>query len=213
MFRRILLSAVALFSLTLTAQATEFVAGTHYEVVAEKATAKPEVKEFFSFYCGHCFRFEPIANQLASQLPKGVTLEKVHVDFVQAAAPEVQNALARAYLVGKSAGQGEKIAALIFDYIHQKRASFSSEADIRNLLVVNDFDGKVFDAKINSMPIVTGANAMKSAQNHWSENRVLTGVPMLLVNGKYKLKFDKLNPDNFEQELQQLVAYLLAKKD
>lgn len=213
MFRRVFVAATALMFVAFTAQAEKFVEGTHYEVVAEKATAKAEVKEFFSFYCGHCFHFEPYANKLASQLPQGVELEKVHVDFVQAAAPEVQNALARAYLVGKSAGQGEKVAAMIFDYIHQKRATFSNEDDIRKLLLVNDFDAKVFDSKINSMPTVAGANAMKTAQNKWSENRVLTGVPMLLVNGKYKPKFDALKSENFEQELNELVAYLLAKKD
>lgn len=213
MFRRVFVAASVLMLTAFAAQADKFVEGTHYEVVAEKATAKAEVKEFFSFYCGHCFRFEPYANKLASQLPKGVELEKVHVDFVQAAAPEVQNAVARAYLVGKSAGQGEKVAAMIFDYIHQKRATLSNEDDIRKLWLVNDLDAKVFDAKMNSMPIVTAANAMKTTQNKWSENRVLTSVPMLLVNGKYKPKFEALKSENFEQELNELVTYLLAKKD
>lgn len=213
MFRRVIVAASVLMLTAFAAQADKFVEGTHYEVVAEKATAKAEVKEFFSFYCGHCFRFEPYANKLASQLPKGVELEKVHVDFVQAAAPEVQNALARAYLVGKSAGQGEKVAAMIFDYIHQKRASFSNEADVRKLLLANDFDAKTFDAKINSLPTVAGANAMKTVQDKWSANRVLTGVPMLLVNGKYKPRFDALKSENFDQELNELVTYLLAKKD
>lgn len=213
MFRRVFVAASVLMLTAFAAQADKFVEGTHYEVVAEKATAKAEVKEFFSFYCGHCFRFEPYANKLASQLPEGVELEKVHVDFVQAAAPEVQNAVARAYLVGKSAGQGEKVAAMIFDYIHKKRATFSNEDDIRKLWLVNDLDAKVFDAKMNSMPIVTAANAMKTTQNKWSENRVLTSVPMLLVNGKYKPKFEALKSENFEQELNELVTYLLAKKD
>lgn len=213
MFRRVFVAASVLMLTAFAAQADKFVEGTHYEVVAEKATAKAEVKEFFSFYCGHCFRFEPYANKLASQLPEGVELEKVHVDFVQAAAPEVQNAVARAYLVGKSAGQGEKVAAMIFDYIHKKRATFSNEDDIRKLWLVNDLDAKVFDAKINSMPIVTAANTMKTTQNKWSENRVLTSVPMLLVNGKYKPKFEALKSENFEQELNELVTYLLAKKD
>lgn len=213
MFRRVFVAASVLMLTAFAAQADKFVEGTHYEVVAQKATTKAEVKEFFSFYCGHCFRFEPYANKLASQLPEGVELEKVHVDFVQAAAPEVQNAVARAYLVGKSAGQGEKVAAMIFDYIHQKRATFSNEDDIRKLWLVNDLDAKVFDAKINSMPIVTAANTMKTTQNKWSENRVLTSVPMLLVNGKYKPKFEALKSENFEQELNELVTYLLAKKD
>lgn len=205
------LAALSLFACDVNA--SKFVAGEHYEVVAEKSTAKPEIKEFFSFYCGHCFAFEPVANKLNKNLPQGIELEKVHVDFLPAASPEMQNALSRAYVVGKNAGQGEQVAALIFNYLHQQRATFTSEADIRSLLLVNDFDAATFDNAFGSMPVLSAAAKMKEHQTVWSENKVLTGVPMVLVNGKYKLKFDKLNPDNFDAELAELVSYLLAKKD
>jgi len=216
MFHRtlaVLLAAVSLFACDTNADASKFVAGEHYEVVAEKATTKPEVKEFFSFYCGHCFAFEPFANKLSKNLPQGVELEKVHVDFLPAASPEMQNALSRAYVVGKTAGQGEQVAQAIFNYIHRQQATFTTEADIRSLLLVNDFDAATFDKSFNSMPVLSAVAKMKEHQTLWSENKVLTGVPMVLVNAKYKLKFDKLDPDNFDAELQQLVSYLLAKKD
>jgi len=214
MFYRTLVTLFAAVSLyACDANANKFVEGQHYEVVAATASAKPEVKEFFSFYCGHCFAFEPFANNLSKNLPQGVELEKVHVDFLQAASPEMQNALSRAYLVGKSAGKGEQVADLIFNYLHRQRATFTSDADIRNLLLVNDFDAATFDNNFNSMPVLSGAAKMKEQQTYWSENKVLAGVPMVLVNAKYKLKFDKLDPKNFDAELQELVSYLLAKKD
>ena len=216
MFYRIfisLIAAVTLFAGDANADAKKFVAGDHYEVVAEKSAAKPEIKEFFSFYCGHCFAFEPVANKLSKNLPKGVELEKVHVDFMQVASPETQAALARAYLVAKNAGKGEEIAQAIFNYIHRQRATFSTEADIRSLLLVNDFDAVTFDNNFNSMAVLSGAAKMKEQQTYWTEQHALTGVPTVLVNGKYKLKFDKLDPKNFDVELQQLVSYLLAKID
>lgn len=216
MFHRtlvVLLAAVSLFACDTNADAAKFVAGEHFEVVAEKATSKPEVKEFFSFYCGHCFAFEPFANNLSKNLPKGVELEKVHVDFLPAASPEMQNALSRAYVVGKNAGQGEQVAAMIFNYIHRQRATFNTDHDIRSLLLVNDFDATTFDNTFNSMPVLSAAAKMKEQQMFWVANKALTGVPTIIVNGKYKLKYDKLNQENFEVELQQLVSYLLAKKD
>jgi len=206
-----LLAALSLFACD--ANADKFVAGEHYEVVAEKSTAKPEIKEFFSFYCGHCFAFEPIATQLSKNLPAGVELEKVHVDFLGGVPQEMQSALSRAYVVGKNAGQAEQVSAVIFNYIHRQRATFASDADIRSVLLVNDFDAATFDNTYNSMPVLSAAAKMKEQQTYWSENRVLTGVPMLLVNGKYKLKLDKLDRDNLDEDLKQLVAYLLAKKD
>lgn len=214
MFFRTALTLFAALSLfAFDANADKFVAGEHYEVVAEKASAKPEIKEFFSFYCGHCFAFEPVANKLSKNLPKGVELEKVHVDFLRSATPEMQNALARAYVVGKNAGKGEEVASVIFNYIHRQRATFNTDADIRNLLLVNDFDSATFDKNFNSMPVLSAAAKMKEHQTFWTENHVLTGVPTLVINGKYKLKFDKLSQENFDEELTQLVNYLLAKKD
>ena len=72
------------------------------------------------------------------------------MDFVGQASPALQNALARAYLVGKEAGQGEQVAGLIFNYLHKQRAGVSNANDMRNLLVVNDFDAALFDAKFDS---------------------------------------------------------------
>lgn len=211
MFKAILFS-VSIAVSTFAAQATTFTEGKHYEVVAETATATPVVTEFFSFYCGHCFNFESLANKLAHSLPKGVKFEKNHVDFLQASPPEVQNSMARAYLVGRNAGKGEEVAGMIFDYIHKQRANFGSDSDIRSLLLVNNFDAATFDNGFNSMPVLAEASKMKEQQIYWSEKKVLTGVPMLLVNGKYKVKFDGLDKDNAEQELIELLAYLAAKK-
>lgn len=192
--------------------ATEFVEGKHYEVVAEKATSSPVVTEYFSFYCGHCYHFEPIANKLAESLPAGVKFEKSHVDFLQRSSPEVQNAIARAYLVGANAGKGKEVAAMIFSYIHQQKANFGSESDIRSLLLVNDFDAATFDQGFNSMPVLAAASKMKEQQTYWTEKNVLTGVPMLMVNGKYKIKFDGLDPEQFDKQLAELVSYLATQK-
>ncbi len=192
--------------------ATTFTEGKHYEVVADTATATPVVTEFFSFYCGHCFAFEPLANKLAASLPKGVKFEKNHVDFIPASPPEVQNSMARAYLVAHNAGKGEEVAGMIFHYIHRQKANFASDGDIRSLLLVNNFDSATFDKGFNSMPVLAAANKMKEQQTYWTEKKVLTGVPMLLVNGKFKVKFDGLDEKNADKELIELLAYLAAKK-
>lgn len=215
MYRQILKSVLFFAGLSAAATsqaATTFTEGKHYEVVAETATATPVVTEFFSFYCGHCFAFEPLANKLAKNLPKGVKFEKNHVDFLQASPPEVQNSMARAYLVGRNAGKGEEVAGMIFNYIHKQRANFGSDSDIRSLLLVNNFDAATFDNGFNSMPVLAEASKMKEQQSYWTEKKVLTGVPMLLVNGKYKVKFDGLDKENVEQELIDLLAYLANKK-
>lgn len=62
---------------------------------------------------------------------------------------------------------------------------------------------------------------MKTQQALWSskplpskpEEPVLAGVPMLLVNGKYKIMLGSLDPENLDSELAALTTYLLQKKD
>lgn len=191
----------------------QFQAGVHYDVVAEKPTESPEVVEFFSFYCPHCKAFEPFAQALEKSLPADQKLTKNHVDFLRAASPEMQQALAKAYVIGKNSGQGERITNAIFSYIHDQRASFSSEQDIRSLLVVNDIPAMVVDSGMVNAAVIEEVAQMKSRQDKYSEAKVLQGVPMLLVNGKYQVKFSGLSKDNFQQDLNALVAFLLAKKD
>lgn len=191
----------------------QFQEGVHYDVIAEKATAKPEVLEFFSFYCGHCKAFEPFAQNLNKNLPKGVSLTKYHVDFLQAAPPELQQSLAKAYVIAKNAGQGDRIASAIFDYLHNQRATFSSEQDIRSLLVVNDIPAMLVDSGMVNPAVMAEVATMKNSQTQYTEAKVLRGVPTLLVNGKYQVKFSGLSQENFQQDLDAVVAYLLAKKD
>jgi protein dithiol oxidoreductase (disulfide-forming) len=189
----------------------KFEEGKHYEVITEQATAKPEVKEYFSFYCGGCNAFEPIAQSVAKKLPDGVEFKKVHVDFIRAAGPELQNALARAYIVAKNLGKGDQVASAIFNQIHRNRAPFANENDIRSLVLVNDIDADTYDKAMKSFSVRGAANQMKKEQDELSNRRVLTGVPMLLVNGKYKINNAALDQRNFEAQLQELITFLLEK--
>lgn len=193
------------------AQAAQFEEGKHYEVIAGQGTAKPEVKEYFSFYCGGCNAFEPIAQSVAKKLPAGVEFKKSHVDFIRAASPEIQNALARAYLVAKSSGKGDAVASAIFNQIHRSRVPFTNENDIRSLVLLHDIDGETYDKAMKSFSVRGAANQMKKEQDDLSNRRVLSGVPMLIVNGKYKINNAALSNKNMEAELQQLIAFLLEK--
>ena len=210
--KKLLSAAVMALLLPLAACAdAKFEQGKHYDVIAETTTAKPEVKEYFSFYCGGCNAFEPVAQSLARKLPEGVEFKKSHVDFIRAASPELQNALARAYLVAKNLGKGDQVASAIFNQIHRARAPFSNENDIRNLVLIHDIDGETYDKAMKSFSVRGAASQMKKEQDELSERRVLTGVPMLVVNGKYRSNNEALDRRNIESQLQELIAYLLEK--
>jgi thiol:disulfide interchange protein DsbA len=196
----------------LAAFAAQYQAGEHYTVVNENLSSKPEVREYFSYYCPHCMKFEPFMQDLKKGLPEGVKFEKNHVDFLRAASPEVQFSLTKASVVADQLGQEYKLSGAIFNYIHKQRAAFTSEKDIRNVFVLNGVDGEKFDKLMKSFSINSKAKQMKKKQDYFSGKGVLTGVPTIIVNDKYRVNADKLDRNDFVNDYKNLVHYLLTLK-
>jgi thiol:disulfide interchange protein DsbA len=207
-----LVSLFIMLLLPLMASATSYQEGKHYTVVSEQATKKPEVREFFSFYCPHCFRFEPFMAGVKKQLPQGVKFEFNHVDFLRGASPVMQQTLSKAVVVAEKMGMESKLMGAIFNYIHVQRAVFTSEKDVRNIFVLNGVDGEKFDKLMKSFGVNSKAQQMKKKQNFYSKNGGLTAVPAVIVNGRYKIENAAIDKDNFEEDYNNLVKYLLALK-
>jgi len=207
-----LVSLFALMLLPVMAFAANYTEGEHYTKVNEEITAKPEVREFFSFYCGHCFNFEPFMATLKTSLPEGATFEMNHVDFLRAASPKVQQMLSKAVVVAHQMGLEKKVIAALFNYIHVQKAVFTSEKDIRNVFVLNGADGEKFDKLMKSFGVVSKANAMKKQQDYFAKKGALKGVPAVIVNGKYRVDAQGLDKNNFQQDYIDLVKHLLTLK-
>lgn len=192
--------------------AAKFEAGTHYEVLPTPQTAQPEVVEFFSFLCPHCKSFEPLVQKLEQSLPKGQTLIRNHVDFLGGVPADFQSALGRVFFVADNAGVGHQFADALFAHIHVKRAGINSMDDLRALALSAGVPALVYDSNIASAKVNAQVDAIKARQNFYSEQKVLRGVPSLIVNGKYQVLLGGLNAENPQQDLNELVAYLLNKK-
>jgi len=208
MFRSFLVFLMPLFALSMSACAEQYTDGKQYTTVSEQASSKKEVREYFSVYCGHCFKFEPFMASVKKSLPEGVKFERNHVDFLRAASPKIQQMVSKAVVVAEQLDMEDKLIGAIFNYIHIQRAVITSEKDLRNIFVLNGADGDKFDKLMKSFAVNGKAKAMKKNQDTMSQKRALTGVPTVIVNGKYKINADKLDKNNFEQDYKNLVKYL-----
>jgi thiol:disulfide interchange protein DsbA len=177
--------------------------GTHYEIIKPTATAKPEVLEFFSYFCPHCYSFEPIIKQLQESLPEGIKVTKNHVVFLGGAMGEE---LTRAYATARILKVDETMSAVLFDAIQRQRLNVNSRQDIRDLFVANGVDGAQFDAAVDSF-VVNGqvAQMIRNAQNY-----KISGVPTVVVNGKYKVMVGSWIKST--EDYTGLVAYLTTLK-
>lgn len=201
--KKALLMAAALLLAPMAASAVEYQEGVHYTVINDgPATAKPEITEFFSFYCPHCYTFsKTVVPKIVAEKPDGVAFNQAHVDFI---GKEMGVEMSRAFAVAHQLNVDKKIEPALFSAIHEKQQRFTNRADVRALFVANGVEGKTFDAAADSFMV----NAQMAKMKRDTENAKLTSVPALVVNGKYRVETGSIK--SYDELLD--IAYYLARK-
>ncbi|MEG0008618.1 thiol:disulfide interchange protein DsbA/DsbL [Aeromonas lusitana] len=201
--KKVLFFLAAMLMIPMVHAAPEFKEGVNYDVVTQTGSAQPEVLEFFSYFCPHCAKFEPIAEDLAKNLPEGVPMKKSPVAFLgREMGPEMQ----RAYAVANLLNVEGKLTPAIFDKIHTQRQVPQSRADVKQIFVDNGVPAEEFDGAVDSFAV----SGMVSQFDRNTETYNVRGVPAFLVNGKYMVKIESITS---QEQFNQLVKFLLAKKD
>jgi len=201
-----------LLAFSISACAENYTEGKQYTQVNETLSSKTEVREYFSFYCPHCFSSESLMEAIRKSLPSNVKFERNHVDFLRAASPKVQAMLGKAVVVAEQLHMDEKLINAIFKYLQVQRAVITSEKDIRNIFVLNGVDGDKFDKLMKSFSVNSKAKSMKKHQDTMSKKGALKAVPTIIVNGKYRINTKELDRKNTEEDYKNLVKYLLTLK-
>lgn len=199
------LAFAAAFSLS--AQAQELTENKEYVVVeGQQRSAQPEVIEFFSFYCPHCYSFEAqylIPQKIAESLPEGTSFKQYHVDFL---GPQSEN-LTRAWALALAINAEEKVKIPLFKAAQTN--ALKSMDDIRQIFIDNGVSAEQFDGGINSFAV----NGLVTKQQNLVKKYQVRGVPDFYVNGKYRVNMEGLAHDenHFIDEYVQTVKGLLQK--
>jgi thiol:disulfide interchange protein DsbA len=180
--------------------------GTHYKVISEQSTEKKEVLEFFSFWCPHCFSFEPIVKNIKSKLADDVEFKKVHVNFMGFTSEAIQDNATKAMMVGQALQKSDALNQAIFKYIHVSRASITGLQDLKNIFVANGVDSDEFDKMVTSF----GVNSMLKMNNKLIQQyrKHVSSVPNFIVNGKYQATFTR---DMDNNDISELIIFLSNK--
>ena len=181
--------------------------GTHFTVIAEKATDKKEVLEFFSFWCPHCFNFEPIVKTIKTKLADDAEFKKVHVNFMGFTSAAIQDDATKAMMIGRELKRSNELNEAIFKYIHVSRSSVTGIKDLKNIFAVNGVDPDNFDKMVSSF----GVNSRLKMNNKFVQKyrRHVKSVPTFIVNGKYQATFTR---DMGRDDIVDLIVYLSNKK-
>ncbi|USA52701.1 thiol:disulfide interchange protein DsbA/DsbL [Acinetobacter sp. C32I] len=194
------LSAVAL-AFSMNAMAADFVAGKDYTVIANPGkTSAPagqlEVREFFWYGCPHCFKLEPHMQTWLKQIPKDVYFLRT-----PAAMNKVWEQGARGYYVSEALGVRKKTHIPLFHAIHEGGQQIFDQASQAKFFARYGVPEQKFNSMFNSFPIT----AKIAESNKLAQQYQLTGVPAVVVNGKYVVQGE-------DAKVTQVVDYLLEKE-
>ena len=166
-----------------TAAALQFFEGQHYrtlnfELPTEAPAGKIEVTELFWYGCPHCFHLEPTMKEY--QKEKG---DNVYFRRVPATLGQNWSVLAKAYYIGRllDPDGAKNLHDKIFDTIHKQHRRLSDEEAVKNFFISQGFSEEEVNNAANSMEV----QAKLKMATDYSTTSQASGVPTLIVNGKY----------------------------
>ena len=202
----LLLSLTLLLPLQASAQ-EKWREDTHYKVISEQATEKKEVLEFFSFWCPHCFNFEPLVKNIKSKLADDVEFKKIHVNFMGFTSAAIQDDATKAMMVARELDKSEELNQAIFKYIHVSRSAITGMKDLKNIFVVNGVEPEDFDKMMSSFGVNSRLKMNNKAVQEYRKH--VSSVPNFIVNGKYQATFTR---DMNQDDMIDLIVFLSNKK-
>lgn len=204
-----LIGLLMALAFSVSAAPVQFTEGQQYIQLDKTVAGEPQLLEFFSFYCPHCYEFERtyhIADGIKQALPAGVKITKYHVDFLGPLGKQ----LTQAWAVAMAKGIEDKMTPLLFDAV-QKTQTVQNADDIRNVFIQAGIKGEDYDAALNSFVV----KSLVVQQEKAADDLQLRGVPAIFVNGKYMVKNDGLDTSSMDAYVKQysdVVKFLLLKQ-
>lgn len=155
--------------------------GSKYQTIANPQpttdTGTIEVLELFWYGCPHCYHLEPEIEAWLKTKPDDVTF--VRMPAILGPTWELG---ARAFYTAELLGVTDKIHTPLFERLHKDKKPLRSAADIKAFFVERGVSAEEFDKTFNSFAVITKTNRAKQARDMYG----ITGVPALVVNGKYR---------------------------
>lgn len=185
------------------AQPARYLEGVHYFQVGsgEPAADTPQVLELFWYGCGHCYAFEPLLQSWMAGKGGEVALARTPAQW--SAATENH---ARLYYTLEALDLAETLHRPVIDAIHREGRALLRDAERKTFLAAQGVDTAAFAKAWDSFGVDTRLRRAAQQQRDWG----LTGVPALLVNGRYRVDYGTSAVPT-QQDMLKVADYLLKQ--
>ncbi|MES3039775.1 MAG: thiol:disulfide interchange protein DsbA/DsbL [Pseudomonadota bacterium] len=161
------------------------VEGKDYKILSNPTVAPAkgqiEVAEFFWYGCPHCYTLEPHVAAWLKTKPANVKFSRI-----PAALNPVWEANARGYYVAEASGVLEASHAALFDAIQVRKERLFDQASLAAFYARFGVKAQNFNGLYQSFAV----SARIAQSRNLAIRYQLSGVPAMVVNGKYLVSGD-----------------------
>tara|TARA_B100001123_G_scaffold223284_1_gene251374 strand:- start:723 stop:1379 length:657 start_codon:yes stop_codon:yes gene_type:complete len=185
-------------------QAEEFSAGRHYEVlstpISTKDPSKVEVVEVFWFGCNHCHALESYIGSWKKSLPSDVNFWKSPATWNQ-----TLKIHARLFYSAKALGIEDRVTPAAFTAIHREGRFLAGNSELEYFFKGFGIEKEKYLSVSNSFGVNNAVNQADRRMRQW----VITAVPTIIVNGKYKVSASR---EISTERILDVVNFLIEKE-
>ena len=181
-----------------------FKAGVHYELLDNptkvRDPSKIEVTEVFWFGCNHCYALEPYIARWKRDIPLDVTFIKSPATW-----NDMLKTHARIYYTAKALGIEQQFVPAAFNTIQNEGKMLTGNTELEYYFRGFDVEKDRYKAVSTSFGVRNAVDQADKKMKDWK----VTGVPSLVVNGKYKVAASRSVRTD---ELFDVVDFLIEKE-
>ena len=182
----------------------KFRAGVHYELLDNptkvRDPSKIEVTEVFWFGCNHCYALEPYIARWKRDIPLDVTFIKSPATW-----NDMLKTHARIYYTAKALGIEQQFVPAAFNTIQNEGKMLTGNTELEYYFSGFDVEKDRYKAVSTSFGVRNAVDQADKKMKDWK----VTGVPSLVVNGKYKVAASRSVRTD---ELIDVVDFLIEKE-
>jgi thiol:disulfide interchange protein DsbA len=186
------------------AQTPQWEEGQHYRELDTPVTTssrdKIEVAEVFWYGCPHCFSFKPLIEAWEQDIADDVSFE-----LIPAALGRTWESHARAFYTLQALGKLDETHDAMFNALARDRKELTDVESLADFVAQHGVDRDAFVKTFNSF----GVNAKMQQASAKIRGARITGVPAMLVNGKYVVSASGAGS---HEKMLEVVDYLVEKE-
>lgn len=192
--------AAFVFSNSALAADAKYEEGVNYQVRTDKLTPVKEIREFFSFWCGHCFSLQESFDNIAKAYPQAA-FERNPVSMLGG---RMGSESQRAMAVATNLGMQDLFVKELFKRMHVDGKVPMTHEEMADFMASIGIAKTKYEKEYMSLPILS----VVSKYDQWGKDINIEAVPEILINGKYLVTMESVKD---EQDMLNLIGYLLEK--